>query len=309
MTGRLRQLEELLAPLERLEALTEANPDAVLTLSGEEILYANPAAQALLRDLQGPLSRQVLLVTAANRRSKVPERTTVALGERHFDISAHSAGELQQVTLRRSEPGEACPETFAHRVNNLITGLLGLSVLLEDQLAGGENAELASELRTTAQAVAATLRTPEQQQKSSATGNGKLRAWTPGRVGEGETILFVDDEQSIRLVGKATLTRAGYRVLTARNGEDAVQLYRRHGEEIRLVLLDLEMPIVNGEACFEALRALRPAPRVIVMSGHEKAPAIGRMLEKGALDFLAKPFGVNELLAAVEHWLQPAAAR
>lgn len=121
-------------------------------------------------------------------------------------------------------------------------------------------------------------------------------------------VLFVDDEEAIRLFAGAALRRHGYRPLTARNGVEAVELLQAHRHEVDLILLDLTMPVMGGPETFEKLREVRPDARIIVMSGYGADERSDRLLSHGALAFLPKPFDVNELLGAVRSALTPARA-
>lgn len=115
-----------------------------------------------------------------------------------------------------------------------------------------------------------------------------------------ELVLFADDEESIRLFAGAALRRRGYRALTARNGQEAVDLVRTHGSEIKMVFLDLTMPVMGGHEAFEKMREMQPDLRVVIMSGYGADERSVSLLEQGALAFLAKPFDVHELLSMVE---------
>jgi len=115
-----------------------------------------------------------------------------------------------------------------------------------------------------------------------------------------ELVLFADDEESIRLFAGAALRRRGYRALTARNGQEAVDLVRTHGSEIKMVFLDLTMPVMGGQEAFEKMREMQPDLRVVIMSGYGADERSLNLLEQGALAFLSKPFDVHELLSMVE---------
>ena len=85
--------------------------------------------------------------------------------------------------------------------------------------------------------------------------------------GQGETILLVDDEPNLVVIVSRQLVSANYRVMKASNGKEALNLYEKHREEIRLVILDLLMPGMGGKQCLEALRKLNPNVRVLIASG------------------------------------------
>lgn len=111
------------------------------------------------------------------------------------------------------------------------------------------------------------------------------------------TVLVVDDELGVLLVLEAVLSDAGYRVVTAGNGRQGVELAR--AERPDLVLMDWMMPLMDGPAAVAAMRAdpeLAAIP-VIVMSGAPEASLRGRL--DGYAAFLRKPFRDEEVLAAV----------
>jgi len=114
-----------------------------------------------------------------------------------------------------------------------------------------------------------------------------------------ETILLVDDEQSLRDLGKDTLTAFGYSVLTASDGETGLGIYRHDPERIDLVILDLIMPGMGGVRCLERLLEVDPGARVIVASGYSDDWPIKETQELGAHSFIAKPYEIRQLLEIV----------
>ena len=117
----------------------------------------------------------------------------------------------------------------------------------------------------------------------------------PGGAGS-HTILLVDDEELIRELGRSVLESAGYRVLEAGDGADAIEVFRREHEGITLVVLDLMMPRVSGRDTFHAMTAIAPDVRVLFSSGYSTDDLSD---VTGSLGMLAKPYRPNELLAAV----------
>lgn len=108
-------------------------------------------------------------------------------------------------------------------------------------------------------------------------------------------ILLVDDEETVRVIGKRMLERLGYEVLTANDGREALRIYRDQGKEIDLVLLDLTMPNMNGEAAHRELRRLDPGVRVILSSGYTEQDVAMRFERKHAVRFLQKPYTLAAL--------------
>jgi PAS domain S-box-containing protein len=121
--------------------------------------------------------------------------------------------------------------------------------------------------------------------------------------GQGELVLVVDDEVSIRDLVRAFLSRFGYRVVAAANGLEAMSLYAPRVAEIALVVTDIGMPEMNGGELASALTRLNPQVKVLFMSG---AGDSGKLAETfpAAARILSKPFTGESLLAAVHEVLQ-----
>ncbi|MFH0825132.1 MAG: ATP-binding protein, partial [Pseudomonadota bacterium] len=113
----------------------------------------------------------------------------------------------------------------------------------------------------------------------------------PQAVHEGgtETILLVDDEEVVLDLGERFLGREGYTVLTAGNGQEALDLYKREGNRISLVILDLVMPVMGGRQCLEELLKIDPKVRVIISSGISLEGWTPNIIESGAKGFVSKP--------------------
>jgi two-component system, cell cycle sensor histidine kinase and response regulator CckA len=114
-----------------------------------------------------------------------------------------------------------------------------------------------------------------------------------------ETILLVDDEELIRDLGKRMLRKAGYGVLTASNGKEALEVYRKEQSRIALVILDLIMPEMGGKECLEGLLEIDPAIKVLVATGYSANRPTKSDLSSGAKGFVAKPFAMRQVLEMV----------
>jgi CheY-like chemotaxis protein len=112
-------------------------------------------------------------------------------------------------------------------------------------------------------------------------------------------VLFVDDEQSIRMLAKSALERNGWRVLVANNGAEAVQRFEERQDDIALVILDLAMPVMGGEEAWARIKALRTGVPVIISSGYGETEASGRFTGKDIAGFLQKPYTVTQLMEAI----------
>ena len=114
-----------------------------------------------------------------------------------------------------------------------------------------------------------------------------------------ETILLADDEELIRKVGKEVLTQAGYTVLTASDGSEALDLFKAERGNISLVILDLVMPKMGGKQCLEELLKIDAGMKVLVASGFPIDTQTREFLSKRVKSILRKPFKVKDLLRTV----------
>jgi PAS domain S-box-containing protein len=122
----------------------------------------------------------------------------------------------------------------------------------------------------------------------------------PGGI---ETILLVDDEESWRDVGSRTLESKGYQVVTASNGEEALDIYRAIGNQINLVILDLSMPGMGGHEALKKILAINPEARVLISSGYSAKGQVKDTLKSGAVGYITKPFRKAELFKTVREVL------
>ncbi|MCX7049840.1 MAG: PAS domain S-box protein [Candidatus Sumerlaeota bacterium] len=145
---------------------------------------------------------------------------------------------------------------------------------------------------------------PASKEEASVAGqkdaNG-LEGWK----GEGG-ILLVDDEEIVRNIAKRMLESMGFKVLIAEDGREAVNLYQDRAAEINLVLLDLTMPVMNGEEAFRELRRLDPHVRVIMSSGYTESEIASRFAGKGLAGFIQKPYRLAWLRERLQAILQAA---
>lgn len=114
-----------------------------------------------------------------------------------------------------------------------------------------------------------------------------------------ETILLVEDDAAVRRVARRILDTAGYDVIEAGNGHEALQAIERHAGQVDLVLTDAVMPELGGPELIRRLRRVRPDLRVLFMSGYALDDIGRRDDDLGGASFLRKPFGSGELLGTV----------
>ena len=122
-------------------------------------------------------------------------------------------------------------------------------------------------------------------------------------LGNGELILVVDDEESIREITRGTLETFGYHVLTASDGTEALALYADKKNEIAVVLTDMVMPFMDGPATIRALQRMNPKVRIIAASGLGAGQHAGEGALEGVSVFLNKPYTAEKLLKTLAHVL------
>jgi len=118
------------------------------------------------------------------------------------------------------------------------------------------------------------------------------------------TVLLADDEEMVRQVGVGMLESLGFRVLTATDGQEAVEVFRTHMDEIRCVVLDLTMPRMDGEETFREIRRLHPGARVILTSGYNEQQVTQRFAGGGLSGFIQKPYKLNDFRSKLHQVLE-----
>jgi len=113
--------------------------------------------------------------------------------------------------------------------------------------------------------------------------------------GEG-LVLLVDDEETVRTVAQQILERAGFEVVTAKDGIDALEVFEQHKGAVKAVLLDITMPRMGGEDTLLELRRRDEKVPVILSSGYNQQDATNRFVSQGAAGFIQKPYRVRALL-------------
>ena len=118
-----------------------------------------------------------------------------------------------------------------------------------------------------------------------------------------ETILMIDDEPDLLDIGKEMLEALGYQVHCAKNGKEAIQFYTHHKDEINLILLDMIMPEMNGEAVYDRLIEINPDVKVLLSSGYSQTGPTEKILQKGCNGFIQKPFRIQLLSQTIREIL------
>ncbi|MDD2856819.1 MAG: response regulator, partial [Desulfuromonadaceae bacterium] len=112
-------------------------------------------------------------------------------------------------------------------------------------------------------------------------------------------VLLVDDEETVRAIGSEMLRELGFTVITAEDGQDALNIFKSR-DDIELIILDLTMPHLDGEECFRELRKMKPELKVIMSSGYNRQEVTQRFLGKGLSGFIQKPYRLSVLRETVK---------
>ncbi|MGI9089064.1 MAG: response regulator [Chthoniobacterales bacterium] len=204
-------------------------------------------------------------------------------------------------------PGNSRPE-IASELNNLLQIISGTSSLIENIWEGKPGADKYFEMLRSSIARAADVTMDLVQLSGSMNGKivlhpefSRLKK-APAPVPKNslkQRIMVVDDEKMLLILTGELLREAGYEVVTAQSGFECLDLFRISPRKFDLVLLDLNMPLMDGEETFQRLRALRPDLRVMLCTGCVQQERLNHMLEAGLCGFIQKPLGPKEYVASV----------
>ncbi len=126
---------------------------------------------------------------------------------------------------------------------------------------------------------------------------GDVKIWNPS--GKRELIMIVDDEDFVTVLAQRVLSDQGYRVIIAKEGFQALDIYKRFESQIDLIILDFTMPIMDGSEVFNELREINPKVPVVLSSGFTEQDKLRWMLAKGLRGFIPKPYTQEKLLLQV----------
>jgi PAS domain S-box-containing protein len=280
---------------------------------GEHVEFHSSLADGLLPVLVDPGQlEQILVNLAVNARDAMPDGGVLRIDTANVEVDeayAASRPELtpgQHVRLRVSDTGTGMsPETAQRAFDPFFTTKppgqgtgLGLATVYGIIQQAGGRAQIYSEpgIGTTF-----TVLLPATVQGAPVPAQAQSEASAP----QGEaTLLLVEDEPALREVTRRILAGAGYRVIVAENGPEALAAAAAHPEEIDLLLSDVVMPRMPGPALAQTLLAERPSLRVLLMSGFAQ-PILdsGGFLQDGMV-LIEKPFSGPALLAKIAQMLE-----
>ncbi len=114
-------------------------------------------------------------------------------------------------------------------------------------------------------------------------------------------VLVVDDEEIIREVTKELLENLNCTVILASNGDDAIEIYKTHSSEIKLVILDLVMPGIDGATTFTELKKINSDVKVLICSSYVSANTLNSLMQNGVQGVLHKPFTYLDLATSLNN--------
>jgi len=282
-------------------------------LIGENILFETvlpPGPVTVVADTSQ--IEQLVVNLATNGRDAMPKggRLEVALLERRHEQSNGlprlPAGDY--AVIRVSDTGEGMePEQIDRAFDPFYTTKapgagsgLGLATVhsIAEQCGGGTTIESTPGEGTTVSVLIplSDARPVSERERSAASTT----------LDGDETILVVEDEAGIRRLMRNVLEQRGYRVIDARDGEDAIGVARRHASEIDLVITDVVMPRLSGPEMIKRLQEERPEFKVIFMSGYAQEGALDLTSVCADAEILEKPFSHRVLLSLVRKLLDSA---
>ena len=121
-----------------------------------------------------------------------------------------------------------------------------------------------------------------------------------------ETILLADDEDMIVEIGSRMLKKLGYKVLIARSGKEAVDIYKSNKDNIDIVLLDMIMPLMGGGETYDRMKEINPNIKVLLSSGYSIDGQAAEILKRGCDGFIQKPFNLKEVSQRIQEILHKA---
>ncbi|MDP1586118.1 MAG: ATP-binding protein, partial [Prosthecobacter sp.] len=259
---------------------------------------------------------QVLLNLCVNARDAMPQGGVLSLAasnlmlDEQYAVMHIDAKPGPHVVIQVEDTGSGMPPEIVERIfepffTTKETGKgtgLGLSTTLAIANSHGGFVQVQSEPGLGTQfRVFLPARTTTGITESSAATESELP------LGNGELVLVIDDEESVRQITRQTLEMFGYRVLMAADGTEAAGTYATHKDEIAAVLTDMMMPVMDGQATIQVLRRMNPKVRIIAASGLNTSGMAAKATQAGVKHFIPKPYTAEILLKTLHQMLHESA--
>lgn len=222
--------------------------------------------------------------------------------------TANELNNLLQVISESSEVLEAlCAETpdagkYFAILRNGVDRATKATQLMVDRIGGISAGDPPNTVKFTA-ATAPNLRRPltSNTPTPQPAAGGDIKIHNP--MGSRELVMIVDDEDFVTLLAQRVLTDEGYRVVTARDGFQAIDIYRKLKDQIALIILDFTMPVMDGSDVFGELLVINPQVPVVLSSGFAEQERLRSMLARGLRGFIPKPYTQQKLLTQIRSTL------
>jgi PAS domain S-box-containing protein len=250
---------------------------------------------------------QVLLNMLVNARDAMPHGGTLSISAENVNLDAgHSRTQPESkpgpyVSIVISDTGTGIPAEIREKIFEpffttkeigMGTGL-GLSTTLAIVKSHGGFINLTSEV---GKGTTFCIHIPAT---GAASGEALASVKEDLPMGHGELVLIIDDEAAVREITKETLEVYGYKAMTASDGAEGVALFAENAKDIKVVITDMMMPVMGGEAAIVALHKIRPGVKIIATSGLTDKGKIVTPPHASAPGFLTKPYTAEALLKAL----------
>jgi nitrogen-specific signal transduction histidine kinase/ActR/RegA family two-component response regulator len=304
-----RGVESIRGPLQLRRLLEELGSFVEETFPRSITIVVDAPADLWTVQADATQLYQVLMNLCVNARDAMPDGGKLTVEARNVELTGKEGPSNPEgkagsyVVLAVSDTGRGIPPEIVHRIFEPFfttkgpgkgTGL-GLSTALGIVKSHGGFMTVASEPGR-----GSNFKVHLSAEKGAAEAVAKGTE-SPLPAGRGELILVVDDEVPIQETARLLLEEHHYRVLVAANGAEAIQLFIKHRQNVRLMLTDVMMPVMDGATLIRSLRVLDPKlkVKVIAMSGLSQEDRRAELVAMGVTNMLTKPFGQKELLQAV----------
>jgi two-component system, cell cycle sensor histidine kinase and response regulator CckA len=281
---------------------------------GEDIDFVQELAPDLGLTLADPGQiEQVMMNLVVNARDAMPDGGTLTIQTANMEVGAEQHAAIapgRYVRLAVTDTGTGMDERTRQRIFEpfFTTKEKGKGTGLGLSTAFGIIKQSGGDIRVSSEPGRGTTFEIFLPRDLSATTTATMVPRASKRTKGSETILVVEDEEALRAVAKRGLTAAGYTVLTAADGPDALRISAEHEGEIHLLVTDVVMPHMNGKALADRLANDRPKTKVLYMSGYTDDAIVRHGVLNPGIWFINKPFTAADLTTKVREVLDSIAS-